>query len=157
MFSFLFFFLSRRRPPRPTRTDTLFPYTTLFRSLKGPQGTLFGRNSTGGAINTITKSPGQTFEASMLASYESFDDMKLRGYINVPLSDSLAASLSVVHNQTDGYYKGTINNPAMPLLGLTGTGDDATARSLPGTTENAPRIKLTGDILANLDHNVYGL
>src|SRR3546814_8272437 len=32
MFSFLFFFLMRRRPPRSTRTDTLFPYTTLFRS-----------------------------------------------------------------------------------------------------------------------------
>src|SRR3546814_2736405 len=92
----------------------------------------------------------------MLASYGSFDDMKLRGYINVPLSDSLAASLSVVHNQTDGYYKGTINNPAMPLLGLTGTGDAATARSLPGTTENAARIKLTWDILDNLDLNVAG-
>src|SRR3546814_1055643 len=82
--------------------------------------------------------------------------MKLRGYINVPLSDSLAASLSVVHNQTDGYYKGTINNPAMPLLGLTGTGDAATARSLPGTTENAARIKLKWDILDNLDLNVAG-
>jgi len=124
--------------------------------LKGPQGTLFGRNSTGGAINTITKSPGQTFEASMLASYESFDDMKLRGYINVPLTDSLAASMSVVHNETDGYYKGTINNPAMPLLGLGGNGDAATARSLPGTTENAARLKLKWDILDNLDLNLAG-
>src|SRR3546814_21184832 len=92
----------------------------------------------------------------MLASYESFDDMKLRGYINVPLSDSLAASLSVVHNQTDGYYKGTINNPAMPLLGLTGTGDAATARSLPGPTENAARPKLQGTILDHLHLNGAG-
>src|SRR3546814_13358877 len=83
--------------------------------------------------------------------------MKLRGYINVPHSDSLAASLLVVHNQTDGHYKGTINNPAMPLLGLPGTGDAATARSLPGTTENATRLKLKWDILDNHDPNVAGL
>src|SRR3546814_11575440 len=44
----------------------------------------------------------------------------------------------------------------MPLLGLTGTGDAATARSLPGTTENAARIKLKWDILDNLDLNVAG-
>src|SRR3546814_11545873 len=74
------FFLMIRRPPRSTRTDALFPYTTLFRStyidgirdtgsqsrdifdveqveiIKGPSSTFGGRGSTGGAINLITKS-----------------------------------------------------------------------------------------------------
>ncbi|NGY05485.1 TonB-dependent receptor [Solimonas terrae] len=121
--------------------------------LKGPQGTLFGRNSTGGAINTVTKSPGPDFESSLLASYASYNDMKLRGYVNIPIVDSLAASLSVVHNEEDSYYKGTIDNPATPLnLG----GDASTARSLPGTTENAARVKLKWDILDNLDFNIAG-
>ncbi|WP_051361697.1 TonB-dependent receptor [Solimonas soli] len=122
--------------------------------LKGPQGTLFGRNSTGGAINTVTKSPGPDFEASLLTSYESYNDMKLRGYINIPIVDSLAASLSIVHNESSSYYKGTINNPALPLLGI--GGDAATARPLPDTTENAARLKLKWDISEDLDFNVAG-
>src|SRR3546814_13040390 len=49
-----------------------------------------------------------------------------------------------------------MNSPAMPLLGLTDTGAAPTARSWPGTTENAARIKLKWDILDNLALNVAG-
>lgn len=121
--------------------------------LKGPQGTLFGRNSTGGAFNTITKTPGKEFESSLLASYSSFDDTKLRGYVNIPLSDSLAMSLSVTHNQSHPYYKGTIDNVATPLLGI---GSGSTARPLPGETSDGARLKLHWDVLDNLDVNVAG-
>src|SRR3546814_8603686 len=84
-----------RRPPRSTRTDTLFPYTTLFRSpayvsstpqydlasiqvLKGPQGTLFGRNTVGGALLIDPVAPGYRFDGYLQASYGNFDTKSLR-------------------------------------------------------------------------------
>ncbi|MDB5968348.1 MAG: hypothetical protein JWQ90_798 [Hydrocarboniphaga sp.] len=73
--------------------------------LKGPQGTLFGRNSTGGAINVITKSPDQTTEISAQAELGNFDDKKVQVYASTPISDTLAASVSAIYNHTDPYYK----------------------------------------------------
>src|SRR3546814_15496564 len=49
VFFFFFFFLMIRRPPRSTRTDTLFPYTTLFRSLRADPDNLFDRPQYKGA------------------------------------------------------------------------------------------------------------
>ncbi len=79
--------------------------------LKGPQGTLFGRNSTGGAINVITKKPSFDFEASVQASYSSFDAMQTRAYVNIPLSDTFAFNVSALYNLSDSYYKLTDDSP----------------------------------------------
>lgn len=63
--------------------------------LKGPQGTLFGQNSTGGAINYIAAKPTSDFAAGGSVTYERFGLFDGTGYISGPLSDTLRARLSV--------------------------------------------------------------
>jgi len=121
--------------------------------LKGPQGTLFGRNSTGGAFNTVTKDPGHEFETSLMASYGSFNDLKMRGYVSIPLTSNLAASLAVTHNSSHSYYSGTIDDVNTPLLGI---GSGSTARPLPKDDFDGARLKVKWNILDNLDLTMAG-
>ena len=72
--------------------------------LKGPQGTLFGRNSTGGAINVVTKAPPDVFSMSADTSYGSFNETNNRLSIGGPVSDTLSVSASVLYNYKEEYY-----------------------------------------------------
>ncbi|MEP1473045.1 MAG: TonB-dependent receptor [Halieaceae bacterium] len=72
--------------------------------LRGPQGTLFGQNSTGGAINVITKAP-TTDEIYGTADLTlgDYDLVRARGAINLPLGDSVAMRASIATNKHDGF------------------------------------------------------
>ncbi|MGE0741990.1 MAG: TonB-dependent receptor [Hyphomonadaceae bacterium] len=63
--------------------------------LRGPQGTLFGQNSTAGAINYVTAAPTRAFASGVRVSASSYDTFEADGYISGPLSDSVRARLSV--------------------------------------------------------------
>lgn len=71
--------------------------------LRGPQGTLFGKNSIGGAINVVTKTPGDNFKYSIAASAGSYGFRGFNAYIEGPLSDNLSASASVIGKWSDGW------------------------------------------------------
>jgi iron complex outermembrane receptor protein len=73
--------------------------------LRGPQGTLFGRNSIGGAINLISKKPDPTdeFSGNLSAGIGDRNYRYFKGSINVPISDDYAARLSMFARQRDGY------------------------------------------------------
>jgi iron complex outermembrane receptor protein len=109
--------------------------------LKGPQGTLFGRNSTGGAVAIWTRDPGPTPETSIQVSYARFDDTRNRLYTNIPLAEGLATSLSVFYNRADNLYR--LDN---------GTGND-----LPPEINKGARIKLGWALTDQLSLTLTGL
>ncbi|MGQ0622881.1 MAG: TonB-dependent receptor [Panacagrimonas sp.] len=72
--------------------------------LKGPQGTLFGRNATGGAISVVTAEPGDEFTGSLQCQFGNFDARSLRGSVSGPLTSWLTASLSGETSRKDAHY-----------------------------------------------------
>ena len=74
--------------------------------LRGPQGTLYGRNATGGAVNFITTAPKGEFEGSLLAGYASYDEYHVQGMLNQPLGDKVRSRLVVDYrDRQDGFVK----------------------------------------------------
>jgi len=75
--------------------------------LRGPQGTLWGRNTTAGAINFVTQEPGDELSFKTQLTAGSWDLWSGRARINVPFNDRLAASLAYMRTQHDGWVKNT--------------------------------------------------
>lgn len=79
--------------------------------LRGPQGTLGGRNSSAGLISIISKRPSFSgFSAGMEATYGNYDNIRLAGNVNVPLGETFAARIDGVYNKRDGFYRDAAND-----------------------------------------------
>ncbi len=79
--------------------------------LRGPQGTLGGRNSTAGLISIVSKSPSFTgLSAGGEATYGNYDAIRLAANVNVPLGETVAARVDGVYFKRDGFYRDTTNN-----------------------------------------------
>ncbi|WP_375195969.1 TonB-dependent receptor [Sphingobium sp.] len=78
--------------------------------LRGPQGTLYGKNTLGGAINVITRQPGNDLEVRGQASYAGPDDSWLvSGSVSAPIvQDRLAIRIGASHRQQDGFIKNVV-------------------------------------------------
>ena len=73
--------------------------------LRGPQGTLFGRNATGGLVHFITRKPTQDFDAYAKVTLGDYSQKKFEGAVGGGLTDTLAARVSVNINKADGYVE----------------------------------------------------
>lgn len=91
--------------------------------LKGPQGTLFGRNATGGAISIITRTPSFTeTKVELEAGYGRFSEKRTKAYLSTPISSTLAVDASFTGRWDHGFIRNiTLNKSANPATNMAGT------------------------------------
>lgn len=77
--------------------------------LRGPQGTLYGRNSFGGAVNVISNQPVNDLRYGASVTVGNYDRVRAEGFFNAPLSDTLFARISVAIDSHDGFVKNTFD------------------------------------------------
>ena len=112
--------------------------------LRGPQGTLFGRNATSGVVNVITAKPKLgVFEAAAEAEYGNYNSIKGKGIINIPLGDTLGLRVAGIYLNRDGYTKNTFLNTRI---------DDRDLYSVRGSLRWEPTDDTTIDFLASYFH-----
>lgn len=101
--------------------------------LRGPQGTLYGRNTTGGAISYFSRRPTEEFEATGSLELGDFETYRFEGAVSGPLSESVRGRAALVRNFSEGYFTNLQN-------GRRSNGTDATG----------VRLLLEADLASNL-------
>ena len=105
--------------------------------LKGPQGTLFGRNTTGGAILLVPTKPTDKLEGYVEGSVGNYDLRRVEAVLNVPLSDTFRMRLGIDRNRRDGY-----------LVNHSGVGPDR----FRDTNYFAARLSIVADLTPDLEN-----
>ena len=101
--------------------------------LRGPQGTLYGKNTIGGALKLVSRRPGQDFRARASAAYGDYDQIDVQGAVSGPITDTLALGLSALHSERGGYVT-----------------DPVTGAEYNDKNSNAVRASLAWDPASNL-------
>ncbi len=87
--------------------------------LRGPQGTLFGANTTGGVVNVLTKQPTGQYGGQAQVVAGNYGRLDVNAALNFPISDSLAGKVSVLHSGYDGFFKNVVNGEPLGRQDLT--------------------------------------
>lgn len=112
--------------------------------LRGPQGTLFGRNATSGVVNVITAKPKLgVFEAAAEAEYGNYNSIKGKAMVNIPIGDTLGLRVAGIYLNRDGYTKNLFLNTRI---------DDRDLYSVRGSLRWEPSDDTTVDLLASYFH-----
>jgi len=94
--------------PNPLAADFQLLNVQSIQVLKGPQGTLFGRNTTGGAILVSTNKPSQDARAITELSYGRFNTVRAQAYVSGGLTDQIAVDLEGGYMRSDGYVRNLV-------------------------------------------------
>ena len=97
--------------PRSSQQTRSFFDVDRIEVLKGPQGTLYGRNTLGGAINLYTKSPsfaGDGLSFGLTTTYSRFNDLANEFFVNSALNENLALRLAVLSDRSDGWVRNVV-------------------------------------------------
>lgn len=89
---------------RPTGPGATLYDVARIEVLKGPQGTLYGRNATGGAFNVITNRPSQTRGGEFSLEVGNYQEVRANAAINIPVSSALAVRVAAQATTRDGYF-----------------------------------------------------
>jgi len=84
--------------------------------LRGPQGTLFGKNTVAGAVNMISTKPSQEFEGSATVNVFNMNGLELKAKINIPMGDMVAARISYSDRSRDGFVKNVYDPSHVPQI-----------------------------------------
>lgn len=114
--------------------------------LKGPQGTLFGQNATGGAINYIDAKPTKTPKYGFDLSYGRFNSLDVGGFMSGPLAENLTARLAFDHTQNDDWQRSYTTNAT------NGAGEFNTGRAIVAWTPTN-RLKLQLNVSGWVDNS----
>jgi iron complex outermembrane recepter protein len=109
--------------PLPVQTQGLLFDLDRVEVLRGPQGTLYGRNTTGGAVNFITRAPTKRFEAAGLLGIGSYGAVEAEGYASGPLSDTLRGRVALATQQGGGWQVNRVTGEKLGdknIVGLRG-------------------------------------
>src|ERR1700676_3603570 len=87
--------------------------------LRGPQGTLFGANTTGGVVNVLTKQPTGEYGGQAQVVAGNYGRLDVNAALNFPISDSLAGQVSVLHSGYDGFFKNVVNGEPLGRQDIT--------------------------------------
>lgn len=108
--------------------------------LRGPQGTLFGRNTIGGAVNITTKLPTDAFEGSISAGYGNYNAWNVTTIANLPITEGIAFRAVGYHSERDGFARSTITGAK-----LNGENIDYVRGALSFDLSSSWNLTLTGD------------
>ncbi|MBX3705300.1 MAG: TonB-dependent receptor [Pseudomonadales bacterium] len=109
---------------RPFVNDAVFLDLARVEVLRGPQGTLYGRNATGGSVNLISNTPTDTFESEFAGLVGNYDRVRISAMASGPLGrPGVRGRIAVVSDERDGYLDNLLNGKSL---------EDARTRSVRG-------------------------
>lgn len=85
--------------------------------LRGPQGTLFGKNTVAGAVSLISTKPDGDLSADVTANVFNYNGLEVKGVANIPLSDTVSVRVSASHRERDGYVDNVWDPSHVPSTG----------------------------------------